>query len=69
MHARRNLVQRFLIQFTVRQFMIVAPLLDLAELVRSFFTEKDAQNILWPSFENPLAGVPSINREFSFLEG
>ncbi len=49
--------------------MVVAPLLDLAQLMRSGLAEKDAQNILRPGFENPLAGVPSIDREFSFLEG
>jgi len=49
--------------------MIVTPLLDLTQLMRPFFTEKDTQNILRPGFEYPLAGVPSIDREFSLLEG
>jgi len=69
MHAGRNLVQGFLIQFTVRQFVMVTPLLDLAQLMRPVLTEKDAQDILRPGFENPLAGIPSIDREFSLLEG
>jgi hypothetical protein len=49
--------------------MIVAPLLDLAHLMRPALTEKNAQNILRSGFKNPLAGIPSIDCEFSFLEG
>ncbi len=49
--------------------MIVTPLLDLFQLMRPALTEKYAQNILRPGFKNPLAGIPSIDREFSLLEG
>ena len=48
---------------------MVTPLLDLAQLMRPALTEKDAQDILRPGFENPLTSVPSIDREFSLLEG
>jgi hypothetical protein len=48
---------------------MVTPFLDLAQLMRPALTEKNPQNILRPGFENPLASVPSIDREFSLLEG
>jgi hypothetical protein len=49
--------------------MTAAPLLDLFQLRRPALAEKHAQNILRPGFENPLAGIPAIDREFSFLQG
>jgi len=48
---------------------MVAPLLDLAQLMGPALAEKYAQNILRTGFENPLAGIPSIDCEFSLLEG
>lgn len=68
MHTGGNLVQGFLIQFAVGQFAAAAPLFDLFQLGSPALTEEHAQNILRPGFENPLAGIPSIDREFSLFE-